>query len=118
MNVTIDILDMIIGGVVSIVVLYAHHYVMAKAKRNAVEKKDKEIRDIEHKHQKEVETLKDNLAKRKYQYEKKYETYLKFFNILDDSAFKSNEYIKKAIDINHKSNIDFIKAVHSHNKTA
>lgn len=117
------IMEIIISGVqLALIILFyfvslfMSHYITAWAKRKAVERKDKEIINIKHDLQKEIEKYKDDLAKRKHQYEKKSETYLAFFNLLDSSGFESKEYMQKTMEINNKFYTAFLDATKNNDK--
>jgi len=88
----------IVGGLITLSILFLKSFVQEKAKLKALKSENNKLindtEKIKSQYNKELEELKKdhqlNITKRKYQYESKKETYLKFFQLLDQFTRENN----------------------------
>jgi hypothetical protein len=115
----------IIGGLITLLILFLKSFVQEKAKWQALKSENKKLIDetekIKYQYNQELEELKKehqlNISKRKYQYESKKETYLKFFQLLDqftrDYNVKNQENLLPVLD---EFNRNYLSAASQNNK--
>jgi hypothetical protein len=88
----------IIGGFLTLLILFIKTFVQEKAKIKALKSENEKLisqtEQIKSKYNRELEEIKKehqlNISKRKYQYESKKETYFKFFQLLDQFTRENN----------------------------
>lgn len=105
---------------VGLIILYVRTLISERAKNKMLKKYQAELEQTKFEHLKELEKLKSehdlDIAKRKHQYESKHNVYVKFFNYLDESAFKTKEYFDKSTAINEKFLKNFLNATSMKNE--
>lgn len=116
----IQYLNWIILFFVGLLILYIKTLVSERAKNKMLKKYQSELEELKFKHQKELDKLKSehdlDISKRKYQYESKHSEYVKFFNYLDESSFKTKEYFEKSSTITERFLKNFLNATSINNK--
>jgi hypothetical protein len=117
----------IIGGLITLLVLFIKSYVQEKAKLKALKSENgkliAETENIKSKFNRELEDLRKehqlDITKRKYQYESKKETYLKFFQLLDQFTRENNvKNREKLMPILDGFNKNYLNAASQNNKKA
>lgn len=115
----------IIGGLITLLILFLKSFVQEKAKLKALKSENKKLIDetekIKSQYNRELEELKKehqlDISKRKYQYESKKETYLKFFQLLDqftrENNVKNQENLMAILD---EFNRNYLHAASQNNK--
>lgn len=115
----------IISGLIILLAIFLKSYVQEKAKLTALKSENKKLIDetekIKSQYNKELEELKKDhqldISKRKYQYESKKETYIKFFQLLDqftrDNNVKNQENLMQILD---EFNRNYLHAASQNNK--
>jgi hypothetical protein len=99
---------------VGLIILYVKTLVNERAKNKMLKKYQAELEQTKFEYLEELKKLKSQhelfISKRKHQYESKHNAYVKFFNYLDESAFKTKEYFDKSTVINDKFLKNFLNA--------
>ena len=116
----------LIPGLLTLLIIFVKSYVSEKGKLTALESKNKELvkqsESIKSQYSKELEELKKehqlDISKRRYKYESKKDTYIKFFQLIDqftrEQNIKNQESMILIID---EFNKKFLNAVNSKDKT-
>jgi hypothetical protein len=109
----------------AVLILYVRTYISEKAKIDALKNANKilveETEAIKSKYIKELEQLKKDylldIEKRKYKYESKRESYLKFFRLLDEFGEENNSKMQeKFIPILDDFNLNYLHAARRNDK--
>jgi hypothetical protein len=115
----------IIGGFLTLLILFIKTFVQEKAKLKALKSENEKLisqtEQIKSKYIRELEEIKKehqlNISKRKYQYESKKETYFKFFQLLDQFTRENNvKNQENLIPILDEFNRNYLHASSQNNK--
>lgn len=115
----------IIGGFVTLSILFIKAFVQEKAKIKALKSENEKLisqtEQIKSKYNRELEEIKKehqlNISKRKYQYESKKETYFNFFQLLDQFTRENNvKNQENLIPILDEFNRNYLNASSQNNK--